>query len=321
MFRKLCLVLLAAALLAALGCALAEDGAPESVDIGRVYWSLPKIQEYVENLPEGTPVTGEFSFHKKFFSITAEELDLDKVSGSIKPEDLECMIAFMPNLKKISVKWHAELNNDRMIPLVEKYPDVTFVWALKINRYKIYTDVTAFSTKSTDSDPRYLKSRDCELFKYLPGLRALDLGHQNITDISFLRYLPELRILILADNDIRDITPIGELRYLQYLELFMNYKVTDISALANCTELLDLNLSYVKNTTLKPLEACTKLERFWAVGSRVSSEEKQDFRAAHPDCDALFRAKGSSTYDPWRKHSRYTQYRRMFETGVWTEFE
>ena len=319
MIKKLFLLFIAALLLCAFACA--EDAAPKTADIGRVWWPLTQLKEYAENLPEGTVMTGEFSYRGKFFKVDAEEMNLDTVSGAVSTDDLECMIAFMPNLKKITAKWHAELNNDKMIPLVEKYPEVTFVWALRINKYKIYTDVTAFSTMSTDSDARYLKSRDCELFRYLPNLRALDLGHQDITDISFVRYMPELRILILADNNIKDITPIGELKHLEYLELFMNYYITDLSPLANCTELKDLNLSYLKFTSLQPLEACTKLERLWDAGAKVSAEEREAFRASHPDCEVLFRPRGSSTYGTWRSHPRYAQYRKMFETGVWKEFE
>ena len=319
MFRKLFVILLSAALLLS-AFAFAEDASPQTVDIGRVWWPLTQLKEYAENLPEGTVMTGEFSYKGKFFSVAAEELNLDTVSGPVKAEDLECMIAFMPNLKKIIAKWHPELSNAVMIPLVEKYPDVFFVWALRINKYKIYTDVTAFSTMSTDSDARFLKSKDCELFKYLPNLRALDLGHHDITDISFVRYMPELRILILADNNIKDITPIGELKHLEYLELFMNYYITDLSPLANCTELLDLNLSYLKFTSLQPLESYTKLERLWDAGAKVSTEEREAFQASHPDCEVLFRPRGSSTYGTWRSHPRYAQYRKMFETGVWKEF-
>ena len=43
--------------------------------------------------------------------------------------------------------------------------------------------------------------------------------------------------------DLKDITPIGSLKELQYLEIFKN-DINDISCLANCENLVDLNLFY-----------------------------------------------------------------------------
>ena len=53
----------------------------------------------------------------------------------------------------------------------------------------------------------------------------------------------------------------------------------------------------------------------------LTPEEREAFIASHPNCEVLFRPRGSSTYGTWRSHPRYAQYRRMFETGVWKEFE
>ena len=254
------------------------------------------------------------------WEVNAEELDLDACEGAITRDDLDYVISVMPNLKKLTVKAHTELTNDDMIPLVDAYPQITFVWTLHLGGYELPTDLTAFSTKVGEIRVTTLTSEDCQLLRYAPNLRALDLGHHHIGDLSFLDYLPELRILILADNNVRDLTPIGRLKHLQYLELFVN-PISDISPLAGCTELLDLNLSYLWFHTLKPLEACTKLERLWCVYTELSYTEKQQFKQAHPKCETLFLKEGSSTYGTWRTHPRYFQYREMFDTGVWKEFE
>ena len=318
MYRKL-LTLFLAALMCVSCLAHADSGAGVSGDIGRSDWTLGQIRDFAAALPEGVPLTGEFTLLGEWFDVSAEELDLDGAEGALTGEDVECLASFMPNLKKLTLKAHTELTNEDMIPVVDAHPEITFVWTLRLQTYELPTDVTAFSTKVGEVRASTLTSEDCQLLKYVPGLRALDLGHHHIGELSFLEYLPELRILILADNNVRDITPIGGLKHLQYLELFVN-PISDISPLANCTELLDLNLSYLWFHTLKPLEACTKLERFWCIYTSLSYGEKQAFKKAHPKCDSLFLSEGSSTYGTWRKHPRYFQYREMFDTGVWKEF-
>ena len=321
MIRKLVILLIALAVLAP-ACAWAEDAAPAVADIGTVDWPLKQIRKYAEELPEGTVLAGQFTLLGQTWDIGAEEIDLDTAKGNLKREDLESLAAFMPNLKKVSLKTHTELMNNDIIPIVDAHPEITFVWTLRLRKYKIPTDVTAFSTKASDADEPYLRSSDCQLLKYVPGLRALDLGHQgSITDLSFLDYFPELRILILVDNRISDITPIGRLEHLQYLELFINPMIKDLSPLANCTELLDLNLSYTGFKSLQPLEACTKLERFWCVFTKLTKAEKEAFIQAHPNCETLFLDEGGSTHGTWRTHPRFFQYREMFDTGVWKEFE
>ena len=124
----------------------------------------------------------------------------------------------------------------------------------------------------------------------------------------------------IANKKIKDITPIGELKHLQYLEIFSTDTV-DISPLANCTELIDLNLSAMKSVTdLSPLDGLTKLERFW--GTRMdglSEEEKERFTAAHPGVQISFNAK-HQTSDGWREHERYTHYCWCLKHQTWIPF-
>ena len=211
----------------------------------------------------------------------AEELDLDPVEGLLTREDLEYIISVMPNLKTLRIKAHKELQNDDVTPLV-------------------------------DGDP--------EILRYVPGLRALDLGHHHLKDLSFLRFFPEMRILILADNHITDITWVGECTKLEYLELFVN-KITDISPLANCTELLDVNLSWNWFLNVEVLNNCPKLERFWDIaGYTPYTKQIQSLRDNHPGIQIYIRKEGGSTDGPWRSHPRYFQYKEMFDTETWREF-
>ena len=188
-------------------------------------------------------------------------------------------------------------------------------------RYRLPSNCTAYSTLNGPDEPEKLRSGNLEALQYVHGLKALDLGHNDITDLDWLQYCPDLELLILSDNKkIKDITPIGELKHLQYLEIFSTDTV-DISPLANCTELIDLNLSAMKSVTdLSPLDGLTKLERFW--GTRMyglSEEEKERFAAAHPGVQISFNAK-HQTSDGWREHERYDHYCWCLKHQTWIPF-
>ena len=102
-----------------------------------------------------------------------------------------------------------------------------------------------------------LKSADLELLQYIPGLKALDIGHNTFENLNFLRFFPDLELLIISNNDhVADLTAVGELKHLQYLEVH-NTNVSDLSPLANCRELIDLNISSTLVTDLSPLDELT----------------------------------------------------------------
>ena len=207
----------------------------------------------------------------------AEELDLDPVEGLLTREDLEYIISVMPNLKTLRIKAHKELQNDDVTPLVDAHPEITFVWTVRMKGYEIPSDATAFSTMVGLKPYTCLVDGDPEILRYVPGLRALDLGHHHLKDLSFLRFFPEMRILILADNHITDITWVGE---------------------------------------------CTKLERFWDIaGYTPYTKQIQSLRDNHPGIQIYIRKEGGSTDGPWRSHPRYFQYKEMFDTETWREFE
>ena len=69
-----------------------------------------------------------------------------------------------------------------------------------------------------------------EALKYVHGLKALDLGHNDITTLDWLHYCPDLELLILSDNwKIKDMTEIGALTHLQYLERFWGTRMYSLS--------------------------------------------------------------------------------------------
>ena len=94
------------------------------------------------------------------------------------------------------------------------------------------------ATLHNDTSAKH-NSEDFSVLKYCWNLMALDVGHNNVTNLDFLYDLPNLRILIVACNTIEDITPIASLKHLEYLELFKN-RILDISPLEGLDHLMDL---------------------------------------------------------------------------------
>ena len=150
------------------------------------------------------------------------------------------------------------------------------------------------------------------MLKYCTDLRALDIGHQAVTDISVIGdYLPELRILILADNRISDLTPLSKLKHLHYLEFFVN-RVSDLSPLAECRELVDLNISYnYRISDITPLLDLPLLERLWLESCPISDEKVDILRERYPNSKIIKYGKGSVDQG-WRSHPRYRAMIEMY---------
>lgn len=299
-----------------------KENRPLELDVGEVRWQPSDLIKLKDAMGEGAVI--RFSTNWGGVTITDgdREIDLNPVTHRISAGDIEDLIALCPQVRCITVTKHSYLKNQEVIDLMDRYPEIEFIWMVAIKgRYRLPSNCTAYSTLNGPDEPNKLHSENLEALQYVHGLKALDLGHNEIIDLEWLKYCPELEMLILSDNRrIKDITPIGELKNLQYLEIFST-DVVDISPLANCTELLDLNLSADKSVTdLSPLDGLTKLERFW--GTRMyglTEEEKERFTAVHEGVQISFNAK-HQTSDGWREHERYDHYCWCLKHQEWIPF-
>ena len=207
------------------------------------------------------------------------------------------------------------LSNEQLGALREAYPDIKFVWRIYLGKWSLRTDAVAFSVLIMHFDYTRMTSEDIEVLKYCTDLQALDLGHQAITDISVIgEYLTDLRILIVADNKITDLSPLANLPHLHYLEFFMN-RVKDLTPLARCRELVDLNISYNPGLSdVTPLLDLPVLERLWMVAVPVSQEDVDLLQETYPDTIISTWGDGS-TDQGWRTHARYYAMIDMYYKG------
>ncbi len=247
------------------------------------------------------------------FDSSTELLDLNNVR--ISSPDLLCLaIELFPNIKTVEM-CECGLSNEIMQGLREEYPDIKFVWTIKFLHFNIRTDVQVFSTLATNFNKPGNTETFLPVFKYCTELRALDLGHMAIDDISEITNLKKLHTLILADNYISDISPIAELKDLVYVELFQN-RIRDVSPLLELPNLEDLNLCYngrMENPTV--LTGCKKLKRLYISYCGLDADERAQLKNGIPaDCEFNFTAP-NCVFSGWRTKSnaRNTKIREAFK--------
>lgn len=203
------------------------------------------------------------------------------------------------------------LSNEQMENLMNRFPNVKFVWKVTLGLWTIRTDTVAFSTLKDGTINYRLTNEDVKVLKYCKDMEALDLGHNKVTDISFLQYMPKLKILILVDNRVEGysdvyIDDLSYLRYvpeLKYLEFFVG-SVSDISFLQYTPNLIDLNISYNPISDVTYLLNLPKIERLWCEHTNLTVEDYELLKQTYPDAKIVYYGEGSVDQG-WRTHDRY----------------
>ncbi len=260
-------------------------------------------------------------FSIDFMGVTLTQATTDFSLAGVTLADttaLESVVALLPALTRVDL-CGCGLSDETMMALNDAYAGKTrFIWEFSLGFWgKVRTDVVVYSTHSNKEPAQNrnrLTSEDCKCFSYCLDLQALDLGHQNLTDLSWILPLKNLRILILADSRITDISPLAALTNLQYVELFMN-DITDVSPLAGLSNLLDLNLCFNELTDVTPLYTLTGLERLWIRCYTLTSAQYKALTESLPTCEVNSTA-SASTEDGWREHPRYQWIRKCFHDYV-----
>jgi hypothetical protein len=296
---------------------------PMEASANNVGWNPKQLTEIRDALPEGAVFHFTCKWNGLTFSDESEELDLNKAKKDLNDKTLRLLLSLCPKVKFVDNSKNRTPSNDTFIPLMEEYPEIHFEWLVHLRgEHYCPTTATAYSTLNHTDYGARLKDEHMELLKYIPGLKALDVGHNAFTNLDFLRFFPDLELLIISNNDhVDDLTEVGNLKHLKYLEVH-NTHVSDLSPLANCTEMLDLNVSSTLVTDLSPLDGITSLERFWANHLKKLPESEQTrFIELHPDCKPDFTVNGSAISHKWREHERYYRFRRCFRHNIWVPFE
>lgn len=257
----------------------------------------------------------------------ASRLDLT----GLRVTDVEALketLRSMPRLREADLT-DCNLSDEALDSLRQELAEyrVKIVWTLTVGKnYRLRTDAWVFSTQHSSNDHR-LEDKDVACLRYATELRALDLGHNWIFDISFVEPMTQLRVVVLSDNRITDFSPLAG-KPLEYLEIFNN-KVSDISFLEGCDTLLDLNICDTHVADLSPLYQLKSLKRLWvgdmkevtaAERDRFLSYQKENMEAYNfwTDIPTMYGWRGD---EKGPGHPRYEIVKAMFHEGVYYDFD
>ena len=256
------------------------------------------------------------------FSADSEEFDLSGTPVS-DTAGIEAAVSLMPKLKKV-VMCGCGLSDEEMEALCAQYPDVDFIWLITFGggRFTVRTDLVSFSTLRThfgEEQHRFTDEELAPLFRYCRHLRALDLGHNYIRDITPIGELRELRILILGDNPyLEDFSPLGNLTELEYLELFNSHVDYDFSFLYKLHKIRYLNLSFFSALDdIAYIDGMPELKMFWLRGTGIPDETAATYAAQRPDVLFHYGNCGwvaSATCHGWRKTETNILVRTLFRS-------
>lgn len=248
----------------------------------------------------------------RVFSSDAKEIDLSGTEMEDSSE-VESSLKYFTGLEKVIMS-DCGFSNEYMDELNRRYDGILFVWTVRFSVYSLRTDATMFCASDV---PRLgnvapeLSSQELDPIKYCTEMEALDLGHMAYKDINFLSGMTKMKYLILVQGKFSDISPIANMPDLEYLELFNNNRIIDLTPLLSCKNLKHLNIGYCYFAEWEPLKQMPWLARLWMPHVEISDDELVMLQAALPDTliyAPLTDAMGS-TGGGWREDPSYYEMR------------
>lgn len=175
--------------------------------------------------------------------------------------EVEAAMAYFPDAEQV-IMLGSILNNVQMSNFREAHrEDYKVVWSVQCGNVLTRTDAAFFMP--VKYHVYYLNDEEAYNLRYLEEAVAVDIGHMNVSDISFVKYMPNLEYLILAHTSIQYIEPIRSCKKLKFLEVDWT-GIRDLSPLEDCTALEDLNVGNT-GVDLEPLKKLTWLKNLWAI--------------------------------------------------------
>ena len=233
----------------------------------------------------------------------AREIDFSNVKFGTT-ETIERILPCFFNLEK-AVMCECDIPSADMAALNDKHADIRFVWSVMLGTKLFRTDAVHFNANRWGLE---VTDKTIADLQYCVDMVCVDLGHQEgVTHCDWAANMPNLKYLILADSGVRNVKGITGAENLVFLELFQAYFLKDLSPIATCTALEDLNLCYTYADPGPVLEM-TWLKRLWWSGCpwKARTEVPKHLPDTEFNCTT-----GSSTGDTWRKGQNYYDMRNF----------
>ena len=231
-------------------------------------------------------------------------------------EELDEAMAYLPALEQVEMS-NTGLTNEALDELNRKYENVKVVWSVRFGRnnfYTLRTDAEYFRASEFGVDPPEITDADLQIMAYCAEMRALDLGHMQVTDLTPLKKMTHLTWLIIAECPIENISPLSSLGELKYLEMFST-NVSDLTPLVKCRSLQALNCCYIKarqDGAWKALSKMTHLRMLWYCSCPLSAQQIRELKEKNPDLVTFTLQGGESSGGSWRYNDLYREMRDAF---------
>lgn len=263
---------------------------------------------YLYNTMENCEIIWNFELQGEVYPNTTEEIKAVELDG------LEDALRYLPALTYVDV-----IDSPATIEDMDRFydirPDVFYYWSFILDGFHMRTDLECYSSLRGLDYYRLTDEDVYPMVKYCKHMKALDLGHDDIRDLTWIGQLTELEVLIIADNpNLVDASPLGNLKNLVYLEFFMNHKCESFEWLNELTNIVDLNLCYCDNLgDLSFLENMPNIRFGMFKYSFIDAEEVQYWSHVYPDAYLTIHD-GSihSCEGGWRETQRNMYIRRNF---------
>ena len=259
----------------------------------------------------------QFSWVKTVFGqqlpSDTRELDISGMNFE-SVEEVEKQAGYLPGLEKLTM-CDTKLPYDDIAAFREHVRGkCKVIFNVKIGQFNVRTDETWFMPTKFHKD---VKDKDVQNLKYCEDMICIDLGHNVMKNLEWVKGTPHLKYLIVADGPLQDVTPLGTLKELKFLELFMT-DIRDISPLVGCTALEDLNVARIP-ADVRPLAEMTWLKNLWISGGRVPKEDVAYLQEKLPNTHIDAALHHNCTGRGWRQSQNYIDMRNMVGMPIFAE--
>jgi len=249
--------------------------------------SLEDVKLLMDAVPAAT-FDFTFDFYGTKLSTADEEVHIKNTKiGEEGMPNVRNALDLLKNCKRFVLE-NCQIPNETMAQLREDYRGRTkIVWRVSYGEGSTLTDAEVIRAVYN------LVDDNCHNLVYCEDARYMDIGHNEWLDAcEFVSGMKSLEYVIISGAPIKSLEPFRNCKNLKMLEAAFCEYITDVSALAECTNLQMLNISNTHVTDLTPLDnlPLTHLTvRTNPSGRcRLSPEEQDRVIAQHPDCWVSF---------------------------------
>jgi len=245
--------------------------------------SMEDVKLLMEAVPDVT-FDFTFDFYGHSLSTADEEVHIKNTKiGDDGEQNVRNALDLLKNCKRFVLE-NCQISNETMAKLRDDYRDRTkVVWRISYGKGTTMTDAEVIRAVYD------LVDDNCHNLIYCEDAKFMDIGHNEWLDgCEFVSGMKSLEYVIISGAPIKSLEPFRNCKNLKMLEAAFCEYITDVSPLAECTNLQMLNISNTHVMDLSPLDNLPlthlTVRNNPSGRCRLTQEEQDRVIAQHPDC-------------------------------------